>query len=135
MFTSTVGFSMDMHYCQDELKSIAFFGKAKSCHDVKETKTCHHSKKTSSNSDEGDFKNIDQDNCCHNENLTVEKSNLDAPNPELGTLNHFQLKFISTNAVAFIYKYNKNKLQNNFRKYIPPLPQHNTQVLFQTFLI
>jgi len=31
IFLSTTGLSIDMHFCQDHLKSISFFGDAKSC--------------------------------------------------------------------------------------------------------
>ncbi len=42
---SSFGFAMDMHYCQNELKSISLFGTAESCHDQKvpasTTMACH----------------------------------------------------------------------------------------------
>ena len=31
MFSSSIGFSMDIHYCGDELKSFSFFGDAEAC--------------------------------------------------------------------------------------------------------
>ena len=50
MFFTSAGFTMDMHYCGGELKSVSFFGKAKTCHDMageNETpkKDCPHHKK------------------------------------------------------------------------------------------
>ena len=36
MFFTSVGFTVDMHYCQGKLKTFNFFGKAKSCHEVGE---------------------------------------------------------------------------------------------------
>ena len=48
LFSTTVGISMDFHYCQGELKSVALFSKAKSCHEIaasnNEVPSCHKHK-------------------------------------------------------------------------------------------
>ena len=50
MFFTSIGFSMDIHYCQGHLKSISLLGKAKNCHDIQAMKSDHCKKtKTSCN--------------------------------------------------------------------------------------
>lgn len=49
MFIISTGFTVDKHYCEDELKDISFFGKAEECH--------HESKQSKKQT-------IDHD-CCH----------------------------------------------------------------------
>ena len=70
LLLSSTGFAMDVHYCQDQLKSISLIGKAKSCHEKQETPPCHHKKDSLSKAE--------KDNCCHNETVVIEKSDLDA---------------------------------------------------------
>lgn len=126
MLISSIGVSVDVHYCQDQIKSIAFFGKAKSCHDNKVKQTCHHSKNSNSS---------EKDDCCHNDKHTFENLDLDAPNPEFSNLTNFQLNFISSFFVSLSERYNNKIVQNNYREYKPPLLQNNILVFQQVFRI
>lgn len=127
---SSIGGSVDVHYCQGQIKSIAFFGKAKSCHDNEIKQTCHHSKK----SDKSNNSNK-KENCCHNDKHTIEKSNLDAPNPEFSNLDNFQLKFVATYFVSLSERYHNKIVLNNYREYKPPLVESDILVFYQVFRI
>lgn len=45
IFFTSVGFSVDLHYCMGELKTVNFVGKAKSCHDSAAKIVCPHHQK------------------------------------------------------------------------------------------
>ena len=54
IFISSTGFVLNMHYCQDELKSMAIYFEAEACHQEKEMASCpmhnaenHHGEKES----------------------------------------------------------------------------------------
>ena len=44
MFLTSAGFLVDFHYCQGELKSFNFFGKAPNCHEMAMSGSCAHHK-------------------------------------------------------------------------------------------
>lgn len=135
MLTSSVGLSIDMHYCQGNLKSLVLFGKAKSCHETKETKTCHHKKMASSNKQDKNINKTPKDNCCHNENITISKTNLDLQHPQFNSFTNVQLKFIASYLVCFLNNDQNNNLQSHYSQYIPPLPHNDVQILYQVFRI
>ena len=134
MLVSSISISIDVHYCQNELKSISLFGKAKSCHDSKVKQTCHHSTKTSSNKKVG-LNKVQKDNCCHNDRITFEKSDIKAPSSEFIHLNTFHLKFIASFIVSFFETHTNNIVQNKYREYKPPLFQSDILVSYQVFRI
>lgn len=67
MLLTSVGYSIDMHYCQGKLKSFSVFGKAKSCHSLTKTKVyCPHHQKMMVDNKACD---LDKKNCCSNKTL------------------------------------------------------------------
>ena len=132
-FTS-IGFSLDLHFCQERLKSVSLFGEAKTCHDIAASSHCKKltsaCKATSKQLQEGCKKN-----CCHNETIVVDSLNADFTNPQLLTLQTKSLDFV----LAFVYSYClPNPISTTSTAYLyykPPLPERDFQVLFQTFLI
>lgn len=135
MLISSIGVSVDVHYCQGQIKSVAFFGKAKSCHDNKVKQTCHHSKMARSNENDKKNDSNKKDDCCHNDKHTFEKSNVDAPNPEFSNLTNTQLKFVATYFVTLSERYHNKIVQNNYREYKPPLVERDILVFYQVFRI
>jgi len=126
LFTST-GFSMDMHYCQNELKSVSFFGEAESCHSAKMGTECPNHKAMSSMQDE--------DDCCHNETILVESDN-DMVAMDFADLTTHQVHFI----VAYVHHFitpivAPQTTEHYFFLAEPPPPERDFQVLFQSFLI
>jgi len=134
MLLSSTGFSMDVHYCQDQVKGISLFGTAKSCHDKQETPPCHQTKKTCHHKEDGISK-TDNDNCCHNETVIIEKSDLDATNTQIATFQDIQLEFVAAFITVYILNYDVQTDYHRYAQYKPPLPDRDVQVLYQTFLI
>ncbi len=134
MMLSSTGFSMDVHYCQDQLKGISLFGKAKSCHEKQETPPCHRTKKSCHHLEDGISK-ADKDNCCHNETVVIEKSDLDATPTQLATVQDIQLDFVAAFIAVYVFNYSVQADFQPYAQYKPPLPDRDVQVLYQTFLI
>lgn len=63
---STFAYSIDYHFCQDEIKSVAFFGKKASCSKMVEANlgSCCDKKENLS-----DQESISKKSCCSNEQL------------------------------------------------------------------
>ena len=133
ILTTSVGFSIDMHFCQGNLKNVNLFGKAKSCFEMEsEGVNSHCSKKQSS----CHKKSTPEDHkaCCNNESIDIQLDAdfLDAP---AATLNIQQVYFIA----AYIFTYFGITTEifspENFRHYKPPLPDKDLLVFIQSFLL
>lgn len=137
MFFTSAGIAMDMHYCGGELKSVSFFGKAKTCHDIageNETpmKDCPHHKKMMA---EKKACSEDKD-CCSNETLVLQSDQ----DQKVQTNNFVVSKQLKQFVVAYVVVFLANDfdLQRevaNFALYKPPLIQRDIPVLNQSFLL
>jgi hypothetical protein len=133
---SSTGFSMDLHFCQGQLKSFSLFGKAETCHAQAAKSHCQKKKKTChasiSNQDEvGKCKK----NCCSNKTVKIESNN-DIKNIQTLELAPLQAKFLT----AFIQVYLLKKSEQNkaiipHLNYVPPLLNKDIPVLIQSFLL
>jgi len=126
LFTST-GFAIDMHYCQNELKSVSFFGEAESCHSEAIKSECPNHK--------GMMMEQEDDDCCHNETILVESDN-DLLSMDFADLSTHQVHFI----VAYVHHFIAPivvapTIAKHFILAEPPPPERDFQVLFQSFLI
>lgn len=126
MFITSVGFSVDMHYCNGQLKSISLFGEAKSCHDTTMHKTCPY------------HKNMQKDkDCCENKTL-VFQADIDK---ELE--NEFFVLSQNLELSCFIVAFTEIFLDNLPRidkeiipfDYTKPPAQRDIYVLLETFLL
>ena len=131
---SSTGFSMDVHYCQEEIQGVSLFGKAKSCHDQQDTPPCHQTKKSCHHSQDGNPK-VAKKSCCHNETIVVEHNDLDVTPTPLTNNPNLQLEFLAAYVVAFVLNYRAPADHKPYKHYIPPIPDKDVQVLYQTFLI
>ena len=134
MFFSSTGFSMDIHYCQDELQTISLFGKAKSCFEMNDViqpsmnvEVCLMDK---------DFTQVDRKKCCHNERLSIESLEFQELSKQKIPIEISVVKFLTT----FIYTYINlfsidTNHSNEYITYYPPILNPDIQVLFQSFLI
>ena len=134
MMLSSTGFSMDIHYCQDQLKGISLIGKAKSCHDRQATPPCHKTKKTCHHNEES-LSQAEKDNCCHNETVVIEKTDLDATATQMATVQDIQIDFVAAFVAVYVFNYSVQADYQQYAQYKPPLPDRDVQVLYQTFLI
>jgi hypothetical protein len=133
MLLSSTGFSMDIHYCQNQFAGFSFIGKASCCKKAVNTKPCHSVKTKKLNG----INQAEKDNCCHNESIVIEKADLDATNVQYGTINDIQFDFVvvPVSVAEFLINYNAQLDVVPFDQYKPPLPDRDIQVLYQTFLI
>lgn len=134
MFASSVNLAIDMHFCQGQFKSLSFFGKAKSCHEIVASKaaSCPHHKKMME-AKEGCVKN--EKDCCSSQSIHIQADS-DQLNSNSGVETSQELQqFI----VAFVKVFFKNisvkKSNSTFTNYVTPKITRDTYVLFQTFLL
>lgn len=68
-FVLSLTYTVDFHYCQGELKSFSFYGKAKNCHEVTDEPPSCHLKCTGAS----DSKCSKSDySCCNNRTVSFE---------------------------------------------------------------
>jgi hypothetical protein len=131
---SSTGFSIDVHYCQDQVRGISLFGSAKSCHDKEINPPCHKTKKTC-HQNTYSVENTSKDNCCHNKRVLIEKSDVDATSLQLATIENIKIQFVAAFIAVYVFNYNVDFAVQSFVQYKPPLPDKDVQVLYQSFLI
>lgn len=119
---STMSFTVDMHYCGDNLVDIAFFKEAKTCgmEQMKPTKEC------------GD--KMEEKSCCTDKQIVVEGED-DLKNTVVN-LSFEQQVFL----VSFVHSYynlfeSTEAADTPFLERPPPLLDKDYQVLYETFLI
>lgn len=126
ILTTSVGFSVDFHYCKSELKSFSLIGKAESCHTVK--KSCpHHENMMITDNSEKD--------CCSN--ITIEFEDLDCDfniSSDVETTD-IQLKFSTSFLNTFFSLPPPRVVESEFSDKHNPLPPMDIYVLLDRFLI
>lgn len=137
MLLSSVGFSADFHFCQGEFKSLAFFKKAKSCHEIAAMQmACHGNKEIvkSCHSENVNCDDNEEDGCCEN-NTELMQLDIDYSFGGLAVENtvevHNHLAILPNNPrfdfSAFTYP-------AQYQNYKPPLLVDNLTICFQCFL-
>ncbi|MEM9990641.1 MAG: hypothetical protein AAF738_02690 [Bacteroidota bacterium] len=140
LFVTSTGFSIDVHYCKDKIKSIRIFGEALSCHKntpTSSTKACCHSKQKTCElaPTSQDDANLCEKNCCSNKTIQIDNNqNTEKQLPvEISPL---QIQFLAVFVQVFVLKKTKlHQLISSHLNYIPPLLNRNIPVLIQSFLL
>ena len=126
MFGSSMGYSIDLHYCQDEIKGFSLIGKTKSCHDS--AKKCGASHATDEGSEE-------EKNCCDNRHVDIQKSDQDLTIGAETLL--VDIRYSRVLSISFLSSRKTDKvaisIPNDF--YDPPPKSRDIPILFQSFLI
>ena len=121
---STSSFTVDMHFCCNELVDMAFFSKAESCKDIAQKKD-NTSKQCTS---------IQEKDCCDNKSFVKEgDDNIKEVNYQIQTEN---IVFLTTFFYTYINLFeglDKNVVP--FKHYRPPLLLKDLQILHETYLI
>jgi len=136
IFTSSVGLTIDLHYCGGELKSTSFIGNAKSCHDIaiaKSNKSCRHHQKTIKTEDKISSNPKD---CCENKTQRYQLD--DDRNIVISDINISTISTDFIHAFIFVFALNINSYENkteSFNDYHPPIISRDFSVLFQNFLL
>lgn len=136
MFSSSIGFSMDVHFCGNELQSVNFFGTAKSCEMMKVEKVVNHECCETNQNDVEKCDNpiMEQGSCCHNETIVFE-SNGDSKSFDFS---FEQIQQVVVLAVLFFPNFDLFELfaeKSNYIQYDPPLILKDISILHQVFRI
>ncbi len=137
MFFTSLGINMDMHFCQNNLKSISFFGEAPNCHELAlNKKSCHSGTKSSCSANTADAaKKSCKKDCCNNKSQLIKyEGDLIVSQISIPDFQTFQ--FIIVPIVKFLFDNVTNISQNNkYQNYKPPLLNINIPVFVQSFLL
>lgn len=128
---SSSGLTLDIHFCQGEMKRSNLFGTAKSCAEVSEiTKKCH-----SSDSVQGTC-GIDGEHkgCCSNKSFHLD---LDFDSGEVISipLTDKTIQFVQAFVLGYLVESQPSPTLHNYTNYYPPPLKRDIPVLFQTFLL
>lgn len=140
MLFSSIGFSLDVHFCRGEIESIGLF-EASPCEmesmnklqDLSELPPCHR-KKLDENENSTSNDGFNQGKCCHNENFDYEV------NSDFEPLSTQQIELTQISAVIIYTAIDLNLFQPKeqlefFQNYKPPLIDEDISVLHQVFRI
>lgn len=140
MMVSSTGISMDMHFCQDVLKSVRLIGEAPNCHEqAAKIPACHRKMaKAQAPSCHQPIKDKDADcekDCCSHKVIHAQldteilksDSRIEIDLPAFSDLVLF--------AYALIYDQTADQAQHHYLDYKPPQLEEDFSVLFQAFLI
>lgn len=136
VFVSSTGFSIDLHYCQGQIKSFSLIGEAESCHQKAEKQHCKKQQKPcqAAQSTPGKLGSCKK-NCCSNKTIKVE-SNDEAKKLQSTELSQKQIKFLTTFIQVFLLEeIDLSKIIIPHLNYIPPLLNKNIPMLIQSFLL
>ena len=132
IFLTSAGFSIDMHFCGQQLKSFSLTGKAKNCFELAKTSKCPKHKTVALATPECEMSKKD---CCHNKTLNLQ-ADLTPDIPANDFLISVQLQDF---VVAFIAVYFENRphqsIKPSFAHYKPPLIPRDIPVFVQSFLL
>ena len=131
---SSTGFSIDLHYCQGQMKSFSLFGKAKSCHEQMEKGHCKKKKKACHAPLQDQIEKCKKD-CCSNKTIKVE-SNDDAKKVQRIKIAPLQTQMLTTFVQVFLLDKTKlNKVIIPHLNYVHPLLNKDIPLLIQSFLL
>jgi len=128
MFTTSVGIPMDMHYCGGQLKSVAFFGKARRCSELAvPAKGCQFHQVPSQAEP-----TLARKKCCTDKTafLELDQNKEISPVPQLSAPQQLLLT-----AYVLVNWWSPTAASNEvaFHRYKPPLPPRDIPVWVQSF--
>ena len=133
MLVTSVGFVLDVHYCQGQLKSVNALGKAKNCHEMAASmKSCPHDQQAR---EAMKSCSMEQKGCCENKVVRIQsEQNQEIISSELELSIRLQQLVI-----AYVLVFLSEHLLTNdlpvFKLYKPPLISRDIYVLFESFLL
>jgi hypothetical protein len=133
ILVTSVGYAIDMHFCQGDLKSYSFFGKAKNCHEGEQVNvTCHHHKKISSKSEET---RLLKKNCCSNKTLHFQLQQNQINQDSDLLINHPIQSFVLPVHIPLWQAINPDQIRSAFEYYKPPSITREIIILIQSYLL
>lgn len=133
MFFTSVGFVVDLHYCQGQLKTFSFLGEAESCHDMGEgMKNCPSHKKMMEAEQSG--ATINKKDCCSNKTLHFQSDqNQQVQAFDFAVTQQFQQFVMAYVAVFFTNDFRIGKEVASFVHYEPPVIPRDIYVLLENY--
>ena len=138
MLFSTVGFSMDIHFCGGEIDNVAFYDKADECEMMKkgnqsDLPPCHQKaeKKCHSNSNKN---GISKNSCCDNQTYLLQSLDDSETNNGFDVAN-VDLTFVTVFILSNFNLFEVENSQSEYVDYTPPIVEQDVTVLHQVFLI
>ena len=136
MLLSSTGFSIDLHYCQGQIKSVSLLGKAKSCHEKAAKSHCKKGKKAchAAPTLQNETKSCKKD-CCSNETIKFEPND-EPKDTRLSEVTSAQIQvFAALLQVLFLTEIDLDRAIIPHLNYVPPLLDKDICVLIQSFLL
>lgn len=137
MFISSAGISMDMHFCGGALKSVSFFGKAKTCHELAKSspvpmmENCPHHKKLMAEK----MACKEDRNCCSNKTVFLEPyQDQNIQIAEFVIPGQVKQFLIAWSAIFLLDDVLVEQDVVPYARYKPPLIRKDIPVLNQSFL-
>jgi len=140
MLFSSIGFSMDVHFCGGKIETIGFYGKADECDMMKKAEMqkqshacCPSTKKVKSHCQKKSD-SISKEDCCQNETFLLQSTD-DGQTSNTLDLATTDLTFVSLFVFNQLFNFDSETEINNFNHYSPPLIPQDVTILHQVFLI
>lgn len=143
MLFSSIGFSLDVHYCSGGIKDVSFFGKANECEMMKEvvveegSHACCSSKNTvivshcSKNSSDN---LLSKGKCCSNQSFILQSLE-DGQTSDSFNFTSIDFTFIALFVFNIALLFETERKVVNYSLYKPPLIHYDAIVQHQSFLI
>lgn len=129
IFFSSSGLTLDIHYCQGEMKRLNLFGTAKSCAEVSQmTKKCC----SSISADDICGSNGDHKGCCNNKSFELD---LDFDSAEVIANPITDKQLVKAFVLSCFIDVRPSPSLHNYTNYYPPPLKRDIAILFQTFLL
>jgi len=136
MFFTSVGFSIDMHFCQDKMKSFSLFGKAKNCYELTNVKMPDGDSSVKESILPGKTTcSVKRKNCCENKTLKFELDTDSEVQLSSFLISKELQDFVVAYVLVFIKSTCTDQVQTSFEHYNPPIISKDIPVLFETFLL
>jgi len=126
VLVSSIGLSIDMHFCKGEFKSFSFVGEAKQCHTAKIT--CPHHAKM-------ELEKKSDNSCCSNQTLEVEEIDFDYYAQETVQIEDFQVSSNPIHTQVFVLNQPQKASLSTFLENQVLLPSKDIYVQLGRFLI
>ena len=130
VFYSSVGLAVDLHFCQGEVKSMAFFGKAKNCYELAGFKNACP-KHESITLEKNHLESIKSKKCCTSKSILLQ-SDSDQLIPSVD-VNPTQVFLFAFSSVFLLNHEELDAEYTGFYIYKPPLVYKDIPVLFENF--
>ena len=119
-------FTVSMHFCMEQMESIAFFKDAQECDMMTAVPTCHMK------DDRTEEKHEDTDGCCEDRVNLVEGQD---EFKGAGSVSAPSLQFIAVFYAAAFHFLTPLVENYHYKTYFPPLIERDIPILVQSFLI